>query len=374
MWSTESAVRMYREIGFAEIGGRTAWLRGAGGTKSCRNRREWLLRPASFALRKTSEWGEEYALWREVSPYGTAWNTPLDGKGCSGRRCRKSLEGSWRGRRRRHFLARCGGRVEAALSAFSHYSGLGGRADPARGHPGKGGGRSCWMRPGRFFLRIRAFCWRRSRRLPPKSSYNSGSKNVVHLYGCDILLMEVPYDPFSHTIGYQYGRDLCGPPPGAGHLQRLRPGQGLVVESTNWAAIVVLALILGLVNSLLAPLLKFLTCPFILITLGLFTLLINTFLFWLTGQIGGVVRLRLPGGFSGLLPGRGDRDDRQYGPLGDLQGLSEEGRLGRFLNTRAASPSLPAIRWADPMGDAFLFGAEKSNPTAKPRRTQRNTF
>jgi putative membrane protein len=67
----------------------------------------------------------------------------------------------------------------------------------------------------------------------------------------------------------------------------LVPGQGLVVESTNWLAIVVLALILGLVNSLLAPLLKFLTCPFILITLGLFTLLINTFLFWLTGQIGG---------------------------------------------------------------------------------------
>ncbi|MGD0173101.1 MAG: phage holin family protein [Anaerolineales bacterium] len=66
----------------------------------------------------------------------------------------------------------------------------------------------------------------------------------------------------------------------------LRPGQGLVVQSTNWMAIVVLALIFGLVNTLLGPILKFLTCPFILITLGLFTLLINTFLFWLTGQIG----------------------------------------------------------------------------------------
>ncbi|MBN2084388.1 MAG: phage holin family protein [Anaerolineales bacterium] len=63
---------------------------------------------------------------------------------------------------------------------------------------------------------------------------------------------------------------------------------GLVLENTNWAAVVVLALILGLVNSFLAPLLKFLTCPFILVTLGLFTLLINTFLFWLTGQIGGL--------------------------------------------------------------------------------------
>ena len=69
----------------------------------------------------------------------------------------------------------------------------------------------------------------------------------------------------------------------------LRPGQGLEVQSTNWVAIVVLALIFGLVNTLVAPVLKFLTCPFILITLGLFTLLINTFLFWLTGQIGGLV-------------------------------------------------------------------------------------
>jgi putative membrane protein len=69
----------------------------------------------------------------------------------------------------------------------------------------------------------------------------------------------------------------------------LRPGQGLVMESTNWAAILILALIFGLVNALVAPLLKFLTCPFILITLGLFTLLINTFLFWLTGQIGGLI-------------------------------------------------------------------------------------
>jgi putative membrane protein len=47
-----------------------------------------------------------------------------------------------------------------------------------------------------------------------------------------------------------------------------------------------LALIFGLVNAFLRPLLKFLTCPLILATLGLFALLINTFLFWLTGQIG----------------------------------------------------------------------------------------
>ena len=47
-----------------------------------------------------------------------------------------------------------------------------------------------------------------------------------------------------------------------------------------------LALIFGLVNALFRPLLQFLTCPLIILTLGLFTLVINTFLFWLTSVIG----------------------------------------------------------------------------------------
>lgn len=47
-----------------------------------------------------------------------------------------------------------------------------------------------------------------------------------------------------------------------------------------------LALIFGVVNALFGPLIKLLTCPLILLTLGLFTLVINTFLFWLTSVIG----------------------------------------------------------------------------------------
>jgi putative membrane protein len=82
-----------------------------------------------------------------------------------------------------------------------------------------------------------------------------------------------------------------------------RAGQGISVESTNWVTIVVLALILGLVNALVAPVLKFLTCPFILITLGLFTLLINTFVFWLTGQIGGLVGVGFQADFLGAFLG-----------------------------------------------------------------------
>jgi putative membrane protein len=67
---------------------------------------------------------------------------------------------------------------------------------------------------------------------------------------------------------------------------RLVPG--IEMQNTSWVSILVLALIFGLVNALIAPLLKFLTCPMIILTLGLFTLILNTFLFWLTGQIGSI--------------------------------------------------------------------------------------
>lgn len=63
---------------------------------------------------------------------------------------------------------------------------------------------------------------------------------------------------------------------------------GRILYQSNWVGVIWLALIFGLVNALLRPLLKLLSCPLIILTLGLFTLLINTFLFWLTGQIGQV--------------------------------------------------------------------------------------
>ncbi len=61
---------------------------------------------------------------------------------------------------------------------------------------------------------------------------------------------------------------------------------GIQAQNTQWMAIFGLALIFGLLNALLRPLLTLLTCPLIFLTLGLFTLLINTLLFYLAGQIG----------------------------------------------------------------------------------------
>ncbi|MFZ1041968.1 MAG: phage holin family protein [Anaerolineales bacterium] len=72
------------------------------------------------------------------------------------------------------------------------------------------------------------------------------------------------------------------------------------IHLTSLFSIVWLALIFGLVNAFLRPLLKLLTCPLIVLTLGLFTLLINAFLFWLTGQIGQAFGIALT--FAGFWP------------------------------------------------------------------------
>ncbi len=68
----------------------------------------------------------------------------------------------------------------------------------------------------------------------------------------------------------------------------------------NLTGVIWLALILGLLNALVRPLLRFLTCPLIILTLGLFTLLINTFVFWLMGQIGSMVGIPIT--IDGFVP------------------------------------------------------------------------
>jgi putative membrane protein len=60
---------------------------------------------------------------------------------------------------------------------------------------------------------------------------------------------------------------------------------GISVESNGWVVYAVMALILSLVNTFLRPILKFLSCPLILLTLGIFVLVINGLTFWLASKI-----------------------------------------------------------------------------------------
>ena len=59
---------------------------------------------------------------------------------------------------------------------------------------------------------------------------------------------------------------------------------GIEVEGSGWVAYAVMAVVLGLVNAVIKPLLKLLTCPLIILTLGLFTLVINGITFLLASR------------------------------------------------------------------------------------------
>jgi putative membrane protein len=61
---------------------------------------------------------------------------------------------------------------------------------------------------------------------------------------------------------------------------------GITVDGGGgWTVFAIMAIILGLVNAILRPLLKLLTCSLIILTLGLFTLVINGFTLWLSSWI-----------------------------------------------------------------------------------------
>ena len=57
------------------------------------------------------------------------------------------------------------------------------------------------------------------------------------------------------------------------------------VQVTSFGAAMMAALVLGLLNTLLRPLLVLLTLPVTLLTLGLFLFVINALLFWVTASL-----------------------------------------------------------------------------------------
>lgn len=61
---------------------------------------------------------------------------------------------------------------------------------------------------------------------------------------------------------------------------------GIHADPSDWVTIGAMGLILGLMNALVRPVLKFLSCPLIVLTLGLFVLVLNGIVFWLAGVIG----------------------------------------------------------------------------------------
>lgn len=59
----------------------------------------------------------------------------------------------------------------------------------------------------------------------------------------------------------------------------------------NLLTLLVVALIFGLVNALIKPLVQLFGCAFYVLTLGLFALVVNALMFWLTGWLADTINL-----------------------------------------------------------------------------------
>src|SRR5438093_619020 len=69
---------------------------------------------------------------------------------------------------------------------------------------------------------------------------------------------------------------------------RIVPGVSYV---GGWIPFFVVAFIFGIVNAVIGPLTKILTFPLIIITLGLFILVVNGQMLWLTAAVSGALDL-----------------------------------------------------------------------------------
>jgi putative membrane protein len=65
----------------------------------------------------------------------------------------------------------------------------------------------------------------------------------------------------------------------------LVPGITIAEDANSWTAVFVMAAVFGLVNAFIRPLLTLLSCPLVLLTLGVFMLVINAICFSLSSWI-----------------------------------------------------------------------------------------
>ncbi len=59
----------------------------------------------------------------------------------------------------------------------------------------------------------------------------------------------------------------------------------------SWVGFLGVALVFGVVNAVVKPVLTFFSIPFILLTLGFFLLVVNAFALWITSSISGALGL-----------------------------------------------------------------------------------
>jgi putative membrane protein len=60
-----------------------------------------------------------------------------------------------------------------------------------------------------------------------------------------------------------------------------------ISDEKAWIAVAIMAVIFGLVNTLIRPFLKLLACPLMILTMGLFSFVINALMLWFSSWIAG---------------------------------------------------------------------------------------
>jgi putative membrane protein len=78
---------------------------------------------------------------------------------------------------------------------------------------------------------------------------------------------------------------------------RLVPG---ITYQGSWLGLLGVALVFGIVNAIVRPILFFLTCPLVILTLGLFVLALNALMLMLTSAISGSLGINFH--VSGFIP------------------------------------------------------------------------
>ena len=104
---------------------------------------------------------------------------------------------------------------------------------------------------------------------------------------------------------------------------RLVPG---ITYQGSWLGLLGVALVFGVVNAIVRPILFFLTCPLVILTLGLFVLALNALMLMLTSAISGSLGINfhvngfIPALIGGIVIGIvsailnifvGDKEDRE---------------------------------------------------------------
>jgi len=85
-------------------------------------------------------------------------------------------------------------------------------------------------------------------------------------------------------------------------LDQYAPPDWQVIHVSGWPVALVFAVVLGLLNAFLRPILLLITCPINFITLGLFTFVVNALVFWLAARLMSGYGMNVEG-FTGALIG-----------------------------------------------------------------------